>query len=277
MYTLEELERDWAKAIGFEHEKAAKACALRWNTYYSYLAVQQLGKAYSPSAQVQRIAAHMYRENLLRSGDSVLDIGAGIGSYALEMAQFCREVTALDANRDCLNVLESHAEQMGLDNIALESCFWEKYDEQRKYDLVFSAMCPAICDTRQLLRMEAYSKRSACLVSVMRGSYDKHRREMLRRLGIQPAGMNTEAIYYYNALYLMGRCPDMKCFSSEYTYPMTRQEVLTNFPVYFEIFGVPRTQSLPFLEGYWEENAADGILMEECRMNLALISWKIPS
>lgn len=276
MFTLEELERDWNKAVAFGTEEERMACAARWNAYYSHLAAQQRGRGYRPNVQAQRTVAYMYREKRLRAGDSVLDIGAGTGGYALEMARFCREVTALDANQECLEVLAENAGQAELGNITVQPGFWEAYQGREKYNLVFSALCPAICDTEQLRRMEAYSKRTVCLLSVMRGSYEKHRREMIRRLGIQPAGMNTEAIYYYNALYLMGRCPDMKCWSSEVQYPLSRQEVLARFPVYFKVFGVPEEQSLPFLQSYLDENAVDGVLMEECRLNLALISWEVP-
>lgn len=276
MFELEELERDWQAAVDPGNAEKRIACASRWNAYYSWLAAGQAEKPYTPSPQARRIVGYMCREKLLCSNDTVLDIGAGTGSYTLEMARFCREVVAMDANKDCLSLLGRHAREEELDNITELPGFWESYDSPEKFDLVFSSMCPAICSTEELRKMERCSRRSAALLAVMRGSYEKHRREMIRRLGVRPKGMTTEAIYYYNALYLMGRCPNMKCWSSEFQYPMSRQEVLSRFPVYFKVFGVDEEVSLPFLESYMDENAPGGVLMEECRMNLALISWDVP-
>ena len=47
---------------------------------------------------------------------------------------------------------------------------------------------------------------ACCLIAVTRGSYDLHRKNLMELMGVRPGGgMTTEAIWYYEMLYLMGR------------------------------------------------------------------------
>ena len=124
--------------------------------------------------------------------------------------------------------------------------------------------------------MESMTKRLCCLVAVMRGSYDKHRKAMMAQLGIQPkGGMTTELIHYYNALYLMGRQPNVLCrtMHSETAVPVER--LMEQYPIYFKIFGVEEARSRAFLEDYLARNAADGFLREESHINFAMLTWNV--
>jgi SAM-dependent methyltransferase len=53
----------------------------------------------------------------LKSDDSVLDIGAGIGRWSIPMAMVCREVTALDAQPRMLEILRVNAAAENVANI----------------------------------------------------------------------------------------------------------------------------------------------------------------
>ena len=47
----------------------------------------------------------LIKEGILTQDSTVLDIGAGMGSYALPFAKVCREVSALEPVGSCLDVL----------------------------------------------------------------------------------------------------------------------------------------------------------------------------
>ena len=280
VFTLETVATEWQEAVrpGDRWERMEQA--QRWNDYYSYLARQQSKMAYKQDSKTEHLIRYMLREDILRTSDRVLDIGSGIGGYSLALAKHCEQVTALDANEDCLSVLKHRAEQAGIKGIRCVPLFWEQLDTEtrhKKYDLCFSAMCPAICNVQELERMEALSRRAACLVAVARGSYEKHRREMMRLLGIKPSGMTTEALFYYNVLYMMGRQPSVKCWADRFEYSMSAEEVLDRYPRYFKIFGIEESHSVSFLESYLDANAIDGVLLEECQMNMAMIYWRVPN
>ena len=186
MYTLEQCEKQWDEAgrHGTIMERLDRT--ERWMPYYAWLA-GEASRAYSPNETARAFVDRLMRTGHLCSGDSVLDIGAGMGGYTLELARHCGSVTALDPSGPCLEVLSARAASAGLENVRTVERPWEKFCPAERYDLVFSAMCPAVCNIEELRRMESLSRRGCCLITVMRGSYDKHRKAMMAELGIGAA------------------------------------------------------------------------------------------
>ena len=100
---------------------------------------------------------------------------------------------------------------------------------------------------------------------------------MMAELGIKPrGGMVSEALHYINALYLMGRQPNVKCITTRRSSRISAERVMEQYPLYFKIFGVPEEKSMAFLQGYLEHNAVDGYLEDETVMNQALVYWEVP-
>ena len=99
---------------------------------------------------------------------------------------------------------------------------------------------------------------------------------MMAALSIRPkGGMVTEAIHYYQALYLMGRCPNVMCRTEEQSRIVPEETILTQYPVYFRIFDIGEDVSLPFLRQYLKEHGENGGLREESRLHLAMITWRV--
>lgn len=122
--------------------------------------------------------------------------------------------------------------------------------------------------------MEALAGRTCVLISVTRGSYDKHRKAMMKALDIHPnGGMTTEALHYMNALYLSGRSFQMASHSTHSSFRVSTDTVMQQYPIYFQIFGIPESVSRPFLTDYLSQNAVDGYLQDESSMNLAMLFW----
>ena len=276
MYSLEECEQIWDEA-GQHGEPADRIRrAEAWLPYYAYIAGPMLHAPFSLEHTADGFPAYLIWEKLVRPEDSVLDIGAGMGGDTLRFASHCRSVTALELSGACLDVLRHRAEGLDLHNIEIVQKPWEEFEAQKQFDVSFSSMCPAICNVEELRRMESMTKRLCCLVAVMRGSYDKHRKAMMAELGIQPkGGMVTEAIHYYNALYLMGRQPNVLCrtMHSEYGVPVER--LMEQYPIYFRIFGVEEDRSIPFLKDYLARHAENGLLHEESHIHFAWLWWDV--
>ena len=277
MYTLDESIAYWGDAgrFGSKHERITRGKL--WLPYYSYLAKDTIGKPYHASEQAARKVSFMLRENILNSDDTLLDIGAGMGNYSVELARCCSSVTALDMNEDCLDILKNRALQSGLSNIRCINAPWEEYRENDKFDVTFSAMCPAICNQEELLRLESMTRRTACILTVTRGSYEKCRMELMRRLPLKkPGGMVTEALHYYNVLYLMGRHPKVKCWSEHDQTTAGVEKLIDRYAVYLKIFGIDETESVPLMRDFFAEKAVDGMVEDACQMNYALIYWNVP-
>ncbi len=279
MLTINEVEKDWVAAIGTSDINERKNIAERWNAYYSYLAANQADAAYTPDHGTENIVEFMLREGIIKYGDKIIDIGSGSGRYSIELAKHHTAVTALDANEDSLELLKKHAWQAHVTEINCIPIHWEDFNTDsraKKYDVSFSSMCPAICTLEELARMEKITKRTACLISASRGSYEKHRREIMRLLDVKPRGMTTESIYYYNVLYLSGRSPSVKTWSVSGDYSISHETFIERYLIYLKLFDVSEQTAAPVLEKYFAENSQCGLLTEECRMNMAMIWWNVP-
>lgn len=276
MYTLENCEQTWLEAgqHGTAAERVERARA--WLPYYSFFAEPQKKADFSLSEDDGYFPSLLLREGLVEPSDHVLEIGAGLGVDSLRFASRCASVTALEMNEDCIEVLRHRAACCGFENLRPVQGAWETFRPEETFDVSYSAMCPAVCNPEELRRLESMTKRRCCLVTVMRGSYEKHRRAMMAGLGVRPkGGMLTELIHYFNVLYLLGRQPSVYSHTEERCCDMTAETVLKRFPVYFKVFGVGEDRSVPFLEDYLARHAENGVLREESRIHYGLITWNV--
>ena len=275
MYTLENCAKEWEDAGKHGTVSERMERTKLWLPYYAHIAAQQSGNPYTPSASAERFVSELVRSGLLRPEDRVLDIGAGMGAYTLELAKHCRRVTALDPSKPCLDILMQRGKACGLADRLEPVCgMWEDFPGEETFDLVITSMCPAICNPEELRRMESLARRGCCIITVMRGSIDRHRSAMMAGLSIRPkGGMVTEAIHYYHALYLMGRQPNVSCRTEKESYSIPEKTLLTQYPIYFRIFGVEEEVSLPFLKQYLAQHEEGGGLPEESTIHYAMITW----
>lgn len=276
MYTLAECEKFWEEAgqHGSPPERVERAKT--WLPYYTWLVEQQKKMPVTSEAEADGFPSLLLREGMIHPEDTVLDIGAGPGSASLFFAANCRSVMALDMSEASLALLSERAEKRGLSNLIPVQAAWEEFHTEQPFDVTYSSMCPAICNPEELRRLERITRRRCCLVTVMRGSYDKHRKAMMKELDIHPkGGMLTEPIHYFNVLYLMGRRPAVFCRTETHAYDVTEEIFLTQYSVYFKIFGVSEEHSLPFLRDYYSRHAEDGVLHDESRLHYTLITWTV--
>ncbi len=74
----------------------------------------------------------------LREGDSVIDFGAGTGTFAVQAARRCARVYAVDVSRAMLNCAEARAARAGLGNIVFRHSGFLTY---RHTDQAVDAVC----------------------------------------------------------------------------------------------------------------------------------------
>lgn len=274
--TLEECSSAW-KAAGQHGSKEDRiARNARWISFYNYAANAQAGDINGPDAHSIQIAQILKEADVFCEGSSLLDVGCGTGGYSLAFSQLGASVTALDMEAATLDVLRQRAQANNCD-IQTVQAMWEEYEPEASFDTVFSSMCPAICDYEELLRFESMAKDYCCLIAVTRGSYDLHRKRLMKELDVRPSGgMTTEALWYFNMLYLMGRQPEVRHFTRHFDYQQPIESAVERNKVYFEIFGLSPQESEPKLRRYFERNVQDGLIRDESHINTALIWWKVP-
>ena len=153
---------------------------------------------------------------------------------------------------------------------------WETFAPNERYDFVFSSMCPAICNYAELQRMESLSKYACGIIAVTRGSYDLHRKRLMTLLDVHPVGgMTTEALWYYEALYLAGKQPEVTSFSRKFAYALPMEETIARNERYFSIFGVSPEESRPKLTAYFASVEENGMVADETLLNTQSITWRV--
>jgi SAM-dependent methyltransferase len=146
---------------------------------------------------------------------AVLDIGSGPGVYTLLFAPLVREITAVDSAPKMCAVLNELAESRGLRNIVTANMDWHavKLTEQgweKRFDLVFASLTPAVRNTETLAKMIAASRGFCCLVEFARGYRNPVVAEIWEAVvGTPFPGGGFEAGYAWNYLYASGYLPDI--------------------------------------------------------------------
>jgi len=274
--TLDACAEAWKRA-GNHGDKADRiARNLRWMRYYAHLNDPTRTDEPEIDPHAAEVVELLFRQGLLTPESSVLDIGSGTGTYALAFAARCAEVTRDGYGPNALRILKTHAKQLHLDRIICREQMWEDVLPEKTYSFVFTSMCPAICDYDELLRMQALSDHACGIVAVTRGSYDRHRKRLMELLAVRPtAGMTTEALRYYETLYLAGKQPNVQTYSAHYEYEIPMEEACRRNEIYFEIFDILAETSSPVLRDYFAVQAKHGMVPDETQLNTALISWRV--
>ena len=95
--------------------------------------------------------------------DSILDVGAGTGRFALALAPFARQVTALEPNGPMLGYLRAEIEASGTGNITTMQCRWEDAPADVRADIVIcSHVLYPILDIAPFLRKLDSASEQVC-------------------------------------------------------------------------------------------------------------------
>lgn len=113
----------------------------------------------SMSKDVNHIINWCQTKNVSFEGVSILDIGAGTGSFAIPLAQKGAHVTAMDISEGMLAALNEDAQEQGIQSkVRTHQSDWDAFPLSQKYDMVIASMTPAISDLPKIEKMLGASK-----------------------------------------------------------------------------------------------------------------------
>ena len=122
----------------------------------------------------------------LRAEDSVLDIGAGTGRFAIPFARVARNVTAVDPSSSMSALLLKNAAAQGLTNIRIVDAAWEDA-EVAPHDVAFcSHAMYSSPDLAGFVRKMELNARRLCFLAMRMPSHDGIMRELSVRIHGQP-------------------------------------------------------------------------------------------
>lgn len=219
-------------------------------------------------------------KNILQEQAEILDIGCGPGKYALALAKRAKRVVGIDISPHMLQCAWENAEKERCDNFVFEKAAWEtvdlkKYGWQRKFDLVFASMCPAISSGDSLLKMCRASK-GYCFFSSFAQRKDELRDELYRAIhGQQPAHRRGRNIYFaINMLLLSGYYPEVTYHdvAFEHCWPLERAVEIYSRQLQAKNTADPDINKQ--IGNYLQNIAADGIIKEKVQAKIAWVYWK---
>jgi SAM-dependent methyltransferase len=139
----------------------------------------------------------------LHPEDTVLDIGAGTGRFAIPMARVARGVTAVEPSPSMAAILRENAAAEGLTNIHLVDAGWEDVEVERHNVAFCSHAMYTSSDLVGFVRKMERSARDTCFLVMRVPSHDGVMGELSHRIHGQPHD-SPNFVVGYNVLYGMG-------------------------------------------------------------------------
>ena len=103
--------------------------------------------------------------NFVKSGQTVIDVGAGGGRLALPLALRCRSVVAVEPSASMASVLEQQAEEYGIENVTLVQARWEEAQVDRGDVVLCSHMLYTVLDIEAFVRkLESHARDRVLIV-----------------------------------------------------------------------------------------------------------------
>jgi len=149
-------------------------------------------------------------QSLVRPADTLLDVGAGAGRFAVPLAHRVRQVTALDHARPMLELLQRQAKAQHLTNITLHEATWETATVT-PHDVVLAAwslyrLPDLLAGIKKLI---AATRRT--LIIVAGAGHSVRHDPLLSRFWPHADQDDTPMhLYYYGVLWQAGVHPDLQ-------------------------------------------------------------------
>lgn len=194
------------------------------------------------AGRVAEVFAWLGARGLELGGLTVLDIGAGPGSFTAPLARAGAQVTAIDASPTMIELLHEEMRSAGFTpkseatvptGTKVYSAFTAAWEDivpseqawQNAFDLVFVSMCPALSDIDSLQKALSCS-RAYLYINAFAGKRESHALyELWRSLeGTEPPSTPDDAFYLSNLLHTLGYDFDLTVYSSSYEEEMTVDE-----------------------------------------------------
>jgi SAM-dependent methyltransferase len=152
-----------------------------------------------PDSSREFIAADLDRH----PGETVLDIGAGTGAWAVFLARYARHVTALDPSPAMLDVLRENVATEGLTNVSIITGGWPDADVLPHDVVLCSHSLYGIADFAVAVRKLAATARRRCYLLLRVVTPDGVMAEAARHVWGQPYDSPNFQVAY-NALLQLG-------------------------------------------------------------------------
>ena len=229
----------------------------------------------------RQLVEHMARKAGLDPSASVLDIGCGPGSHALEMAPLVGCVEGFDIAPAMIELARENAARDGCDKAHFQVLDWSTADLdalgwRNRFHLVLASRTPAVNDRAALEKMIAASCGSCCIISQVDTCHSV--RDQLKSLVDWDAHKERVSRSFYcafNLLWLMGYYPEVEYMDRAWESDSSLEEAELMYLRFFESMGPLSPQQKEGLTRKLAELSSDGRVRESVQAKAALMFWRV--
>jgi len=231
------------------------------------------------SGLAEKVTAILKEKDIL-TGAEVLDIGGGSGRYAIPFAVRAEQVTVTDISGNMLEMAKENAQKAGLTNLEYIKLDWAEADLaalgwEKRFNLAFASMCPAIRCAEGLRKMIAASK-GFCLIDQFIYTEDSLASYLTNELGVQktydPHNDRDTVQAVFNLLWLDGYEPEVTYLRQHVEDIYAAEEATERYAGKYAQIALQHGMDLSALiAGY----AVQKSLKINSETTLAMILWKV--
>lgn len=273
-------EEVWVAAI----EKApakynGNANVKRWDRMAPNFAKKVSGE--EAARRKEKIFSMLTAAGALKSGTTVLDIGAGPGNWAIPMAESGAIVTALEPSGGMINELEKRMAEKGVDNIRVIQDTWQDIHLDGEglgdgFDLVFASMSPGVRDPETLQKMMTASNGFCYLSTFSGGGWRNSYNAMWKTLfGKELKENSWDFIYPFNYVYSLGYRPAIQFNTWEYEREETVEDAAENILLFLEGQEEITPEVREKVGGYIEERSENGMYIQKRKVCQGAMVWQV--
>jgi SAM-dependent methyltransferase len=168
-----------------------------------------------PTFEDTKFLQLLEHEHMLEPTFDVLDVGCGVGVYAMALAKRVHSATGVDFSPEMINRGKEKLKTEKKTNVTLSCMDWNTVDLvqtgfKERFDLVFAHTTPAICDVATFEKMNAASKRF-CVISNPSRMIEPVLQRVHQIVGLDDHKGNCgdSRIYILDLLFQMGYLPKL--------------------------------------------------------------------
>lgn len=272
-----EWKKMWMESQSGSFMERRRGDEKEWSEFWDGKSAEYLENVKRDELFYRGIIRHLQSEDRFKPNDSVMDIACGPGTYSLLFAEIAKSVSSLDISQGMLSTLVAEAKRRSLANISPVHSPWQNYGSEEKFDLVFTALSPAIKGPDMLLKMERISRRSCCYVAFGDDRFTGLRNELWDLItGQHRQGDRFNISIPFGLLMSMGRKPNVRFFESTPERAQQVDEIVSTHVSFLRTFVEIDDEKLKLIKAYVQSKADNGTLKAEPGQSLVALYWNVP-
>ncbi|WP_102400715.1 class I SAM-dependent methyltransferase [Haloimpatiens massiliensis] len=225
----------------------------------------------------------LFSKGALNKENNILDIGCGPGKYSMEFAKIAESVMGVDISPKMIEYAEKNVKSQGLNNVSFKLIPWQNLNIEelgwnKKFDLSFASMSPAINSKETLLKMIETSK-NYCFISgfVHRNNniYDELSKKLFGQEQKNKKKVGNSIYCAFNILWNLGFHPEITYKDVVWRKECTVEKATESYILQFSKQGSDDKHLKEKIKDYLETISKNDKIKETTKAKIAWMFWKV--